>query len=625
MGYDNLGIRPEMDPRIKARIEQDKKKYRKTDELIKEGKLGEVHKQHPDINPKLLEYINNLPAGVKEDYLGNVKNVPAPWDYVLGGVAAKKLVGTAIGTYGLDKTLEVGINALFPDAPDTLLEQFMRNKQMGLGATAIKGARLTKDTLQNTLDSVFDLRIPNPFEVPTLFETGQGMGPRSGDVVHKSPKGEWVDPRTKWETSEGLAEAKMRKDQFEDAILTDQGTDTNNPLVYKPEEPVSPKGVPISKQKISGYKFQGIFAKEWNAWSKSKGFLDELADKTGTAFVEHLVGKGDRLNWFWRLPDSVRSWRPGTRHSPNNVRLFYSNRQKSLKDAVENLFYPMQQNLPDMDRWLVDYDLPPVKPGESITVRKPSGDIVLRRVDGTIVGRIGDYHDVLYAPQEDLAKALTTNINPRTGTFYIDPNTKDMKRAIQKWREKIILEKINNIMEEAPSFKDKSPGDTFQQQAGKIIDEELAAFLKEYDFIPKPKGSTIDATIAATSFEGPPPNIKKLLGNNVTPEMKTFFTDNPDGMDMLIDRLNGMNWRQLKRKYKGYNRGTLEQIKNQLTSSQVQRIMNAYGWSGKGGLGKTKFRPPFKGYTKTLEQKTTKIKGTSRVNYDDIINEAFDD
>ena len=56
--------------------------------------------------------------------------------------------------------------------------------------------------------------------------------------------------------------------------------------------------------------------------------------------------------------------------------------------------------------------------------------------------------------------------------------------------------------------------------------------------------------------------------------------------------------------------------------------MNAYGQGGKGGLGKTTFRPPFKGYTKTLEQKTTRYKGTGRVDAEDaenIINEVWDD
>ena len=95
---------------------------------------------------------------------------------------------------------------------------------------------------------------------------------------------------------------------------------------------------------------------------------------------------------------------------------------------------------------------------------------------------------------------------------------------------------------------------------------------------------------------------------------------------MLVDSLNGMNWRQLRFKYKDrYKRSKLEKAKRQLTSAQVQRIMKEYGLLSKEGLGKTTFRPPFEDYTKTLEQKTTRYKGTGRVDYEDIVDEAWED
>ena len=584
MGYDNLGIRPEMDPRIKARVKEDKEKYKEFDEAVRQGKLKE--------GVKIRQALDNAWQGAK-----TVEDWRNPFD---------------VGAAGAAHTMEF----LLPQTKEELMLEMVT---LGQGKKIKAGQKV----LNKVLGDVFDKRIVDPLK-EKWRGVAYGLGGTGGAESMKSPRPSWEgDPRRSWPQKLTKQQIQLDLDQFTDATLNPDGISTTNPLVYKPEVKVSPRGVPISKRKEAGYKFLGDFAREWNAWSTDGQFIDELADASGTAFVEHLVGKGDRLNWFWDLPDNVR-FRKGSRHGPDNVRLFYSDRQKKLKDATENILYKMQEGMNPMDRLIVEYDVPRMK-GRSITVRQPSGDVILKKVDGTVVGRIGDFYDILYAPTDDLIKGLTTNINPRTGKFYIDPNAPDMKRAIRHWREDLIRNKLNSIIDDIPNIKDKSASDVYQQQAGKIIDEEMTAFIEEYDFIPKPKGNTLDATMAATSFEGPPPNIKKLLGNNVTPEMKTFFTDNPDGMNMLIDRLNGMNWRQLKRKYKGYNRGTLEQIKNQLTSSQVQRIMKEYGLSGKGGLGKTGFRPPYAGYTKTLEQKTTKIKGTGRVDYDDIWDEAFDE
>ena len=602
------------------------------------------------------EYLKSLSPGVREDMESGNKGAwtVGPAEVIAGAAVAPILTGA----FGLDKVIDVGLGALFPDAGDTAFEQKLRLlPKIGTKAavtskvfrTAIDEAfspnrsslpqqlkrhesitRLStlrkqvknREILSQYDDGLIDDILSNPDAIyppgsieDEIQKSVQAMSP--SPLPQWGPKG---DPRTRWSKSEQIAEAKVRKDQFADAAL---GADPKNPLVYKPEEPVSSKGVPISKRRESGYRFEGNFAAEWNAWSKSVNFFDELADDTGTAFVEHLVGKGDRLNWFWRLPDEVRSWRPGTRHSPNNVRLFYSDRQKKLKDAVENLFYPTQENVPDMKRLLVDYDLPPVKPGESITVRKPSGDIVLRRVDGTVVGRIGDYHDVLYAPTEDLAKGLTTNINPRTGKFYIDPNTGNMKKAIRKWREEIIKNKLNEIINEAPNIEGKPASVVYQQQAGKIIDEDLAAFRNEYNFIPKPKGSTLDTQIKNTSFEGPPPDLpllNDLLSMKPKPEVKEFLTHNPDGLNMLADRIGGMNWRQLRSRYKQkYKRSEVERVVRQLTPSQVQRIMKEYGKGGKGGY-MSDLNKKIQGNlpSKTAERKIQKGKLKGYINIDDI-------
>ena len=536
-----------------------------------------------------------------DKYGNRVLKVPAVKDYVNVGIKALPALTTTTTIEKLDTTKPQNYN-------DIINEVYL------------PGNSLTKRNL------------------PSPIQTAQRrMGMKFGEqgVLGKDLQGHYTPPPA-W--TRGLTESQMKEmkrlylDQFAEASLLPDGTlDTTNPLVYKPEVKVSPRGVPISKRREAAYKFQGELAAEWNKWSDDTQFIDELSDYPKTAFVEHLVGKGDRLNWFWNLPDHVRFMK-GSRHGPSNTRIFYSDRQKRLKDATENILYNMQKNVPEMDRLIVVYDVPEME-GKSITVRQPSGDVLLKTVDGTIVGRIGDFFDVLYAPTEDLIKGLTTNINPRTGNFYIDPNTGNMKKAIRHWREEIIKNKLNKIIDEAPDIKDKPASVVYQEQVGEIIDEEMAAFRKEYDFIPKPRGSTLDAEMAATSFEEPPPDLpllNDLLSMKPKPEVKEFLTKNPEGLNMLIDSLNGMDWRQLRSNYKHrYKRGKLEKVKSQLTSAQVQRIKQEYKQGGKAGylsdLNRREFKPPFKDYHKTLEQKTTRYKGTGRVDYEDIVDEAWED
>mgnify|MGYP003116148080 CR=1 FL=1 len=577
--------------------------------------LGEKYQELPeDVRENVQEAGSML--GTAWEGAKRIDNKYDPFEYAASGAA---------------HTIE-GIGKVYSAVVDPVKKEL--SKATGLDPINFDAAEIAADVLtpgiplaKKSYAKILNIIDSSPFKVPNPFKAAQ-MAANVGTGFDYHPRPGWLDNLTPEQIA---VERQLRLDQFTDATLLPDGTiDTTNPLVYKSEVKVSPRGVPISKRKEAGYKFLGDFASEWNTWSNDARFIDELADAPRTAFVEHLVGKGDRLNWFWDIPDELR-FRKGSRHGPDNVRIFYSDRQKKLKDATENILYKMQENMNPMDRLIVEYDIPRME-GKSITVRQPAGDVILRKVDGTIVGRIGDFHDVLYAPTEDLIRGLTTNINPRTGTFYIDPNTTDMKRAIRHWREDIIRNKLNSIMDEAPNIEGKSASAVYQEQVGKIIDEEMAAFREEFDFIPKPRGSTLDADMAATSFEGPPPDLpllNKLLGKDPNPELKSFVIDNPDGLNMLVDSLNGMNWRQLRSKYKQrYKRSKLEKAKDQLTSAQVQRIKQAYGEGGKGGLGKTTFQPPFKGYTKTLEQKTTRYKGTGRVDAEDaenIINEVWDD
>jgi len=474
------------DPRIKAGIKEDEKKYGPTDKLIREGKLGEVHKQHPDINPNISEYINNLPAGVREDYLGNVKNVAAPWDYALGGYAAKRALGGAIGTYGLDKTLEVGINALFPDAPDTLLEQFMRNKQMGLGATAIKGARLTKDTLQNTLHSVFDLRIPNPLKVGDLFETGQGMGPRSGDVkpvriTNRDIPGPVTNPNTPIEAWLGknplTGEGKI---QLAESVYLDTLKESNR------------------TKKITNYKLRG--EESFQKWAReeyvplmdaaakeagmpSESFYSIISSKPGFKYIEHRVAKRADLRWYWEMTGDPNIPWDVKANDVNNLRLLLDDRFKKLKDVVEVQIYGDSKGLGGInntitnnaDKYIVDIQSP-TQGNRFIGLNQNAGDVVIKRAGtGEEVGRIGEYYNVLFSSQKDLMQRLPLKF-PELKTM----TTSQRKAWIRNWRKGILQDHLNIIRNKEKNLV----GLTDTEKSFKIdqaLFDDMVSFRQEYE------------------------------------------------------------------------------------------------------------------------------------------------
>lgn len=275
-------------------------------------------------------------------------------------------------------------------------------------------------------------------------------------------------PPPSWRKTPGPAEKALWMNRFENDVFMQ---------LDKKGKPVH-----ISKMIPNAYKELGKFRSEWNTWAKNNQFIDELADKPATAYVEHLVRKAESMDWFWALPNEKR-FRKGSRHSPNNVRILYNNRYKSLKDASEAILYDLQKNTPPMNRLLIDLDIPKMK-GKSITYKKAPRDVLIRRVDGTIVGRIGDYHDVLYAPPDKLREALGTNINPQTNRPYIDLSLSDkvIGEQVTKWRTNLLKGKLQFIINMAPTLKGKTKKAKFQYQEN-AIQQDMVDFLDEYKFL----------------------------------------------------------------------------------------------------------------------------------------------
>ena len=318
-----------------------------------------------------------------------------------------------------------------------------------------------------------------------IVQTEDGPLYRAGDIVSDVFQMD-KDPEPNLRKTPTKEEKELRINRWvNDLAFTVDKVKRDGSIVPTHISKLQPKG--------SGYALLGKAKAEWNQWSKRTGFIRELSDKTMTAYVEHLVGKDKYYDVFWNLPNEQR-FRKGSRHGPNNVRILLDNRMKTFKDSSETI---LKQLLPKPTKdniLLFDYDIPR-NANESIIINSSPRDLVLKRADGTVVGRLGDYHDVLYAPYEELKEKLSTNVNPDTGRPYItielpggQPLPKsDIQAQISMWRTAIIRDKIQFIIDEAPTLKGMTKKKKWQYQ-GSAIEEDMVNFLAKYNFLEPAKG-----------------------------------------------------------------------------------------------------------------------------------------
>ena len=263
-------------------------------------------------------------------------------------------------------------------------------------------------TVTSTIDAIFNFNNEDTKKGADLYK---GLNPIfTAEELNLDPSGTTFysinDPEPNLRKTPTKEEKELRINRWvNDLIFTVDKKKRDGSIVPTHISKLQPKG--------SGYALLGKAKAEWNQWSKRTGFIRELSDKTMTAYVEHLVGKDKYYDVFWNLPNEQR-FRKGSRHGPNNVRILLDNRMKTFKDSSETI---LKQLLPTPTKdniLLFDYDIPR-NANESIIINSSPRDLVLKRADGTVVGRLGDYHDVLYAPYEELKEKLSTNINPDTG------------------------------------------------------------------------------------------------------------------------------------------------------------------------------------------------------------------
>ena len=382
---------------------------------------------------------------------------------------------------------------------DVSTEQQFKEAQKGLQdankwfqrTLGIYGAVTDKvaPTVTSTINSIFEFNNEDTkigldkYSSAKVVQTEDGPLYRAGDIISNVFQMD-KDPEPLQRKTPTKVERELRINRFvNDLAFTVDKVKRDGTIVPTHISKLQPKG--------SGYDLLGKAKAEWNQWAKRTGFIRELSDRKMTGYVEHLVGKDKYYDVFWSLPNEER-FRKGSRHGPDNVRILLDNRMKTFKDSSETILKKLLPKPTKNNLLLFDYDIKR-NANESIVYNTSPQDLVLKRVDGTVVGRLGDYHDVLYAPYQELKKGLSENNNPKTKRPWITvalpdgtplPEA-DIKAQISIWRSSIIRDKIQFIIDEAPTLKGLTKKAKWQYQ-GTAIQEDMVDFLDKYKDVLEP-------------------------------------------------------------------------------------------------------------------------------------------
>ena len=199
------------------------------------------------------------------------------------------------------------------------------------------------------------------------------------------------------------------------------------------------------------------------------------------------------MDWYWdeTYIDKNGVTRPGLnkgdRDASRNVRINFNNRYKALKDVTEQVLYGTEADpgigllTSDLKNRLI-VSIEDIDKRSFTFNRTQLGDVVIRRAgDNKLVGKLGNYLDVLY-PQNNNAKSLLE----QNAIQQINPNTGEKFTSLDDFRDYMIRDRIEFIVDELPKLSRKS-----NRQRQQIIDEALAVDIakmyEDFPFLPKPK------------------------------------------------------------------------------------------------------------------------------------------
>ena len=276
-------------------------------------------------------------------------------------------------------------------------------------------------------------------------------------------------------------------------------------------------------QKINQQVFRRIQRRISNNTQEAEAaFYSAVAENPEFSFVEHLTAKGGYMDWYWRLSGQDR-------HASDNVRLLLNDPFKQLKDVVENFGYgtaannysgPFLRNTNLSKRLVVDVEMPKQllsKQGIPAIAQNEPGNIVIREAGkmvngkfkkGRVVGKFGDYLDVLFRNESEIIEGLLEQARqgrpallkatdrygrrlavtsselrgPEGRATRKQLSTQVIRARFKQWRKELIEERIQEILDKKGS-KLKLSNKQAEQRIDARILEDMVQLRNDYPFL----------------------------------------------------------------------------------------------------------------------------------------------
>ena len=240
-----------------------------------------------------------------------------------------------------------------------------------------------------------------------------------------------------------------------------------------------------------------------------QSFYSILANNPRFSKIEHIIAKGPHMDFYWDMKKKDR-------HSPNNVRLLLNDKFDKFKNTAETVLFGNSKNNysgiglvnPDPKQRIILglENLPMMKKANiSPVAQNQPGDLVLKKAgSGKIIGRLGEYLDILYSDEEALIQGLIekgiikttyTREKPKPGVTKLEPgqvnvnlrkqipySDSSIQKQLTDWRTKIIKERIELIVAEAPNLKGLSQK-KINQIISKALIDDMTSLRDQYPFI----------------------------------------------------------------------------------------------------------------------------------------------
>ena len=536
--------------------------------------LGDKYQELPeDVRANVQEAGSML--GTAWEGAKRIDNKYDPFEYAASGAAHTlegigKAYSAVVEPVKKELSIRTGLDPIYWDATEITADVL---------TPGIPLAKKSYAKILNIIDSS-PFKVPNPFKVPEFaggVGTGFGIGPddiKPTKITETDLPGPTAGPTDTTPAAWGVNQITGQENIDLARIVYEGSIDPSNRLSQVTNYKL---GGPASFQKWVREEYVPLM----NAAAEELGmglepFYSLIASKPGFKYIEHRIAKGQGMKWYWEMQgDPSIPWDVKA-NSIDNLRLLLDDRFKKLKDAVEVQVYGgsagtggINSLIPNRaNRYIVDIQSTPTGRRYS-SLDQNAGDVVIRKAgSGEEVGRIGEYYNVLFSSTDDLLQKLPLKF----------PELKGLTRAAQKdwireWRKGIINEHLEIIRNKEGALKGLSEQEKLEKINIALIDD-MVDFRQEYEgvlpFLSKGEWALYEKGM---KYE----EIRKLQMMQTPPP--------PDGVSLLNQSI-------------------------QSGKSQARKL-----------------RPLFKGYTKTLESQTTKIKGTGRVEnkLDEILRIKKDD